>query len=51
MAPKRWPEIIEYIKHIDERFDRQAVKEFRDKFMSSCDGNATNRIIDLALGD
>ncbi len=44
-------EIIEYIKHIDERFDRQAVKEFRDKFMSSCDGNATNRIIDLALGD
>lgn len=44
-------EIIDYIKNIDERFDRQAVAEFRDKYMSSCDGNATSRIIDLALGE
>lgn len=44
-------EIIDYIKNINERFDRQKVIEFREKFMSSCDGNATRRIIDLALGE
>ena len=44
-------EIIDYIKNIDQRFDRERVSEFKDKFMSSCDGNATNRIIDLAVGE
>ncbi len=44
-------EIIEYIKNIDERFDKQKIIDFRDKFMSSCDGNSTKRIIDLALGE
>lgn len=44
-------EIIEYIKNIDERFNKQKIIDFRDKFMSSCDGNSTKRIIDLALGD
>ncbi|WP_051204925.1 CDP-glycerol glycerophosphotransferase family protein [Butyrivibrio sp. VCD2006] len=38
-------EMIDYIKHIDERFDRNVVREFRNKFMASCDGNATKRVI------
>lgn len=44
-------EIIEYIKNIDKRFDKRKIIDFRDKFMSACDGNSTSRIIDLALGD
>lgn len=42
-------EMIDYIKHIDERFDRQAIKDFRNKFMRSCDGKATQRILDYAF--
>lgn len=44
-------DIIEFIKNIDERFDKQRVADFREKFMSSCDGNSTRRIIELALGN
>lgn len=44
-------EIIDYIKNIDIRFDKQKITMFRDKFMSACDGNATRRIIDMALED
>lgn len=43
-------EMIDYIKHIDEKFDREQVKAFREKFMSSCDGHATERIMDLMFG-
>ena len=42
-------EIIEFIKNIDERFDKQRVIDFKEKFMSACDGNSTRRIIELAL--
>ncbi len=42
-------EMIDYIKNIDERFDKQAVKDFRDKFMSACDGHATQRILEYAF--
>lgn len=44
-------EIIDYITNIDEKFDKKQVQDFRQKFMSSCDGNATNRILDTALSD
>lgn len=44
-------EMIEYIRNIDERFDKQKVIDFREKFMSACDGHATERIIDLVFGD
>ncbi len=44
-------EIIDYITNIDSRFDKQEVIDFRNKFMSSCDGHATERIIETALGD
>ncbi len=43
-------QIIDYIVNIDERFDVQVVKDFRKKFMSSCDGHATERIINTAIG-
>ena len=43
-------EMIDYIKHVDERFDKQAVIDFRNKFMSSCDGHATQRIMELVFG-
>lgn len=39
-------EMIDYIQHIDERFDKQEIIDFKNKFMSSCDGHATERILD-----
>lgn len=44
-------ELADYIAHVDERFDRAEVEAFRDKFMSACDGNATERICDAVLGE
>lgn len=44
-------DMIDYIQHIDERFDRQAVKDFRYRFMRSCDGHSTDRIMKLVFGD
>ncbi len=43
--------VIDYIKHIDERFDRARVHAFREKFMSACDGHATQRILEDVCGD
>lgn len=42
-------EMISYIEHIEERFDRKEVEAFRDRFMSSCDGHATERILQTVL--
>ncbi len=44
-------EMIDYIKHIDERFDKQKVIDFKNKFMSSCDGKVTERLIDLVFNE
>ncbi len=44
-------EMLDYIDHIDERFDKDAVHRFREKFMSSCDGHATERIIENFFGN
>ena len=38
-------EIIHYIKNIDTLFDKKVVQDFRERFMSSCDGHSTERII------
>lgn len=38
-------EMIDYIQNLDTRFDRQQVMEFKEKFMSACDGHATERIL------
>lgn len=40
-------EIIDYIKHIDERFDKQEVIDFKNKFMCCCDGHSSERILKL----
>ncbi|MDR1018077.1 MAG: CDP-glycerol glycerophosphotransferase family protein, partial [Lachnospiraceae bacterium] len=39
-------ELLEQISVIDENFDYERLKRFRDKFMISCDGNSTVRLID-----
>jgi len=44
-------EMIDYIANIDERFDIQKVRDFRNKFMSSCDGHATERVMDFVSGN
>ena len=38
-------EMLDYILHIEDLFDREAVHAFKERFMSSCDGHATDRII------
>ena len=43
---KTTDELIDYIEHIDERFDAAEVAAFREKFMSACDGHATERIVE-----
>lgn len=48
---KTTQEVIDYISDIDNLFDKQAVKDFRNKFMCSCDGHATERIISTVFGD
>ena len=40
-------EIIDYITNVEDQFDRQQVADFRYKFMRSCDGQATERILEL----
>ncbi len=48
---KTTQEVIDYISNINNLFDKQAVKDFRSKFMCSCDGHATERIIETVFGD
>ena len=40
-------ELLDSIKNIDIQFDKQKVIDFKEKFMGSCDGHATERIIEL----
>lgn len=40
-------ELLNSIKNIDTQFDKQKVIDFKEKFMGSCDGHATERIIEL----
>lgn len=47
---KSTTEVIEYIKNIDKLFDKERVHAFREKFMSACDGHATQRIMDVTFG-
>ena len=43
-------QVIDFVLHLDERFDPQQVTDFREKFMSACDGHATERIVQTVLG-
>lgn len=40
--------VIDYIAGIDEKFDAAEVEAFRERFMRSCDGHATERILEWA---
>ena len=42
-------EIIDYIENIDTRFDKKAIQDFKYKFMRSCDGRSTQRILETAF--
>ena len=43
-------EILSYIKEIEEKgFDKSQVVKFRERFMSSCDGHATEKILKTAM--
>ena len=44
---KTTEEIVDHILHIDERFDKREVIDFKNKFMSACDGHSTERIVRL----
>ncbi len=48
---KTTDEIKDYILNIDDNYDKNTVINFRNKFMSACDGNATQRIINDVFGD
>lgn len=37
-------EMINYISDVDRKFNKQEVIEFKEKFMSSCDGHSSERI-------
>ena len=44
-------ELVDWIEHLDERFDPEEIEAFRKKFMGACDGHATTRIVDTILGE
>lgn len=48
---KKTKEVIDYIKNVDERFDAEEVIAFREKFMSSCDGHVTEKIMTRVFDD
>ena len=43
-------QIIDFVRHVDEKFDLKRVRRFREQFMESCDGHATERILELVFG-
>lgn len=42
-------DLIKYIQSLANGFDKTQVVAFREKFMSSCDGHATERILDTVM--
>lgn len=42
-------ELVDYIRHLDERFDVSVIDAFRERFMSACDGHSTERILETAV--
>lgn len=44
-------EVVEQIRLADNDFDPSRIRAFRIKFMSSCDGHATERIVSYVFGD
>ncbi len=48
---KTTEEMIDYIRNLDTGFDKQRVIDFKNKFMSACDGHATERILKAVMGE
>ena len=44
---KTTEEVTDYIAGIEDRFDVEAVRAFRKKYVGACDGHATERTIAL----
>ena len=43
-------ELIQSILGLDQDFDRGRVREFKNRFMSACDGHSTDRILEEVFG-
>lgn len=43
-------DVVDYLANLDERFDPSEVRAFRERFMSACDGHATDRIMQRVFG-
>ena len=48
---KTTEELVDYIKNINKRFDKEQVINFKKKFMGSCDGHSTERIVSFIEND
>lgn len=46
---KNTEELAKAIMNAEKNFDREKIAAFREKFMSACDGNSTERIIEYAM--
>lgn len=44
-------EVLACIKAVETDFDKGIVTQFKEKYMSACDGHATERIMKLVMGD
>lgn len=44
-------EVLACIKAVETDFDKGLVTQFKEKYMSACDGHATERIMKLVMGD
>lgn len=42
-------EMVDYILHLDERYEPERITAFRERFMGACDGHSTERILETAL--
>lgn len=47
---KTTEELVDFVAHAEERYDAARVASFRNKFMGSCDGHATERVCDVVMG-
>ena len=43
--------LLEELRRLPEGFDKERVISFKEKYMSACDGHATDRILQCILGD
>ncbi len=44
-------ELFDWLLHLEERFDVEQVRAFKERFMSACDGHSTERILADVFGE